>query len=790
MFTLADYFVLLLALITVGASVHPGYTDSAEMGSGTPFPEEVDLLESLSWIALNSSNVSLTVSEGTQRCPTLHIGQYSTLTLPMRETFGPRFPDEFTLLLQLRSSQPEDRSLLTLQNPYSHIMLQIRFSPYTFTFISTQHRHYEFPVGVLSDGEWHRVSVGVSAHRLALYVDCELVESVNWNNPSLDITTDGLLMVGGIVEGFETPFEGDLRQMTFLLGDPDAATDHCTLHMPLCNGMPMPPKPPRSPGISQTVEDLLLSSNDLEDLMENFESSSDVEIPPIDSFPRVGRVGQEDMILVEETIPALRIGRYGSLPNTHSRPAGIRDNKPSSGTKALDENFTTEKRKTDGTAQGNFPGKPSDDIIDLDSASSLTLKKSSIDFSGAKNPAQLPFDPHDLALLTDEGLQPSTDPSTTSVTRPDVQHSGVHMEHGPGCARDVKAARGNHASVMSSATREGDIVPGLDGRMYRLKKGPPGPMGRPGKRGCAGRRGYMGFKGNKGVVGPEGREGRKGERGPPGPPGLPNLYLWRNTAEAWADFRQTSYFQLLWVGWPREQGLPGLMGEMGKPGRQGIPGDPGERGPPGIRGVMGYPGPKGMAGKPGHKGRDGENGANGQPGPPGKPGMRGPRGYKGESAPPGEKGDEGFAGEIGLRGERGGKGVKGSKGEPGLSGPLGPPGPQGNRGAQGLPGPPGEKGEEGPSGAPGPTGPVGAAGCTGSVGAQGVNGSEGDAGPAGPAGRRGPQGPQGLMGVRGFPGPPGPQGPQGKDGAPGCKGDPGTMGLMGAKGEKGFEGQR
>lgn len=52
--------------------------------------EEVDLLKSLSSLALNSSNVSLTVSEGDQRCPTLHIGQYSTLTLPMRETFGPR----------------------------------------------------------------------------------------------------------------------------------------------------------------------------------------------------------------------------------------------------------------------------------------------------------------------------------------------------------------------------------------------------------------------------------------------------------------------------------------------------------------------------------------------------------------------------------------------------------------------------------------------------------------------------------------------------------------------------
>ncbi|KAJ8413843.1 hypothetical protein AAFF_G00064410 [Aldrovandia affinis] len=281
MFTLADCLLLLLALITVGASADPGYADSAELGSGTPSAEEIDLLESLSLLAVNSSNVSLTMSEGGWRCPTLQIGQYSTLTLPMRETFGARFEDEFSLLLQLRSWQLEDRSLLTLLNPYSHILLQIRLSPYTFSFVSTRHRHYEFPVGVLSDGAWHRVSVGVSAQRLALYVDCTLVESVSWNSPGLDITTDGLLMVGGIVEGFETPFEGDLRQMTFLMGNPDAASDHCAFHRPACKGASVAPKPPRSPGMSRTMEDLLLSSNDLEDLIENAESSTDMEVPPI-----------------------------------------------------------------------------------------------------------------------------------------------------------------------------------------------------------------------------------------------------------------------------------------------------------------------------------------------------------------------------------------------------------------------------------------------------------------------------------------------------------------------------
>lgn len=68
--------------------------------------------------------------------------------------------------------------------------------------------YFRFPVAVLSDGNWHRVAVSVSTGRLALYVDCSLVESVDWaNKEGLGITTDGLIMVGGIIEGFEIPFE-------------------------------------------------------------------------------------------------------------------------------------------------------------------------------------------------------------------------------------------------------------------------------------------------------------------------------------------------------------------------------------------------------------------------------------------------------------------------------------------------------------------------------------------------------------------------------------------------------
>lgn len=64
-----------------------------------------------------------------------------------------------------------------------------------------------FPVSGLSDGKWHHVAISVAAKRLALYVDCSLLERVDWVYYGMGISTDGLLMVGGIIESFETPFE-------------------------------------------------------------------------------------------------------------------------------------------------------------------------------------------------------------------------------------------------------------------------------------------------------------------------------------------------------------------------------------------------------------------------------------------------------------------------------------------------------------------------------------------------------------------------------------------------------
>lgn len=55
-----------------------------------------------------------------------------------------RFCEEFSVLVEVRSSQLEESSILTLLNSHYHIHLQLRLGPRSLTFISTQHRQYEY----------------------------------------------------------------------------------------------------------------------------------------------------------------------------------------------------------------------------------------------------------------------------------------------------------------------------------------------------------------------------------------------------------------------------------------------------------------------------------------------------------------------------------------------------------------------------------------------------------------------------------------------------------------------
>ncbi|XP_032994104.1 collagen alpha-2(XI) chain-like [Lacerta agilis] len=148
------------------------------------------------------------------------------------------FADELSLLLMLRYSLQENTSLLTIIGLHSNILFQIRITPHTLVFVARKGHHYEFPVSSLADGHWHRVALSISLNRLALYVDCCLLESVGWSGYfGMGVATEGLVVIGGLIEPFEVPFEGALGQLSFWMGDARVADRSCQASYISCGSL-------------------------------------------------------------------------------------------------------------------------------------------------------------------------------------------------------------------------------------------------------------------------------------------------------------------------------------------------------------------------------------------------------------------------------------------------------------------------------------------------------------------------------------------------------------------------
>jgi len=85
------------------------------------------------------------------------------------------------------------------------------------------------------------------------------------------------------------------------------------------------------------------------------------------------------------------------------------------------------------------------------------------------------------------------------------------------------------------------------------------------------------------------------------------------------------------MGYPGDQGPPGIQGPPGSPGTQGLQGPPGAQGETGAQGIQGPPGTQGETGAQGIQGPPGETGAQGIQGPPGAQGIQGETGPQGPS---------------------------------------------------------------------------------------------------------------------------------------------------------------
>ncbi|CAB1434715.1 unnamed protein product [Pleuronectes platessa] len=534
----------------------------------------------------SATNVSLSMDS--QRCPTFHIGLYGSLMMATQQAFGPRFSDEFSLLMELRSSQMEDSSVVTLINSQHHVHLQLRLGPSSLIFISTQHREYEFTVGSLLDGRWHRVALSVSPLWLEVYVDCSLVERVNWAYPWQRISTDGVLMIGGSLDGSETPFEGALRQITFVMGDPDTARDQCTLNQPSCN---LPP--------SRKKQDHLSERNPADTTNQDAADQSQGFIL-VDELHIVWTANTEDG---SQGIPGL-VGRRGE-PGPLGHPGlptlylwrNSEDDwmafRRSSFAQMLRAGWPVKPGPPGPTGEIGKPGLPG-----------------------------IPGDPGDRGMPGQRGHMGDSGPrgapgKTGSVGRSGSQ--GVDGSCGPPGLPGLKGPRGFKGERA---------LPG--------EKGDEGLTGEPGPRGDRGRTGAKGYKGEPGgdgPVGPPGPLGKRGTQGLPGPPGPQG---------------DSGHDEMM--GPPGSVGAPGTTGGIGPPGVDGFEGDQGPtgprgrkgpHGPSGLAGATGPHGPQGTQGQSGNRGPSGPKGEMGEIGPMGKtgsPGIEGPMGMFGSPGPKGYPG--------------------------------------------------------------------------------------------------------------------------------------------------------
>ncbi|KAH1179307.1 hypothetical protein KIL84_021890, partial [Mauremys mutica] len=767
--------LLLLRYLALGAGLE---REPPEPGSGL-HPDEVNLLDKLTSSARDFSNISLSYDEA--NCSVLEVGQYSTLSIPTREAFGDRFVDELSVLLKLRYSLKEETSLLTILSHRSHVLFQIRINPLALVFVTTRRRHYEFPVSILGDGDWHQVALSISSERLELHVDCQLVESVGWSNYfGMGVTTQGLVILGGLIESFEIPFEGALQQLTFQMGDPGAAGEYCGGYNTRCASAFSTEafrNQSRSPGeLSPAWPEVPKETNEIQESYTQGSkfTTSDLAVRPplvwenpqenlrpspngsaLTSAPSTKRLSaeEEERLSIEEEGFELLNSTYNKITGP-GRPGVGRSELEVAGNAS--DSITT---VTSVPPAGRRDVQVADDNVILSRTSAKVNRPAS-----KKDHVSKPQDEN----ITTEKLKGDTGSRTWfSPSKPidaiiDLDNPSIFSKISAEVSQTVGSA-GNIARAPSSDSRRKAEAPVGEGTLESPSKASLSPEEavKPiqtsldtevvpsdhnrgvvyrGKTGSEAKRSEDHDQGGVLWTAADGQQVRvkPGPRGPQGPPGLPGCRGRRGPLGPKGD-KQSSFYQLLHAGWPRHPGPRGLPGHPGKPGLPGPPGYPGEPGDKGQLGYMGESGLQGFLGHAGFPGSDGLPGMDGKPGPPGLPGEQGPQGFKGDQGPAGEKGDQGFLGDPGPPGEKGEKGTKGVKGRNGPSGSAGAQGMMGVKGASGFQGLPGPEGESGAVGSPGLAGPMGEPGQPGPVGLQGVNGSQGEMGPSGLPGPRGPK---------------------------------------------------
>lgn len=203
---------------------------------------------------------------------------------------------------------------------------------------------------------------------------------------------------------------------------------------------------------------------------------------------RKGSVIRGDVFLVDEDTDLLDpVFQNGGKENPQQKGSrnGLQKGKPDASSKHLDENITTGKKTESSERFSPFPGKPSDDIIDLDT--DKTPKRPRVGFPGLPDISSDPRTAEDSTKLKEKTttVLPTSHVITSGSLPKDVVEKNAtqittHLDHI--IEHNNKLPDKKYPEIITIVSRDGDLVQGSDGKIYRLHRGQPGKIGPPGSQ--------------------------------------------------------------------------------------------------------------------------------------------------------------------------------------------------------------------------------------------------------------------------------------------------------------------
>lgn len=210
---------------------------------------------------------------------------------------------------------------------------------------------------------------------------------------------------------------------------------------------------------------------------------------------RKGSVVRGEIFIVDEDTDLLDpTFQTGGQVNPQWKPPrngskGNQKEKPEVSSKHLEENITTEKTDSSARTSSHFPGKPSDEIIELDTRN--TPKKPSV---GYPQPPRTPSDPRTptdsskLREKADDSVRTVSPPphvithSTKAVVKQREQYTKQSTTDSNNSSKhNGKQPNSERPGTVTIVSVDGDLVQSSDGKTYRLQRGAPGRMGPPGE---------------------------------------------------------------------------------------------------------------------------------------------------------------------------------------------------------------------------------------------------------------------------------------------------------------------